>query len=70
MSPSVTSLAGSIRPTTRVLLPLEQLGYLFRVHNLDRTQRYFRETLGQPRVHVHIRRAASFGEQFAQLHRD
>jgi GrpB-like predicted nucleotidyltransferase (UPF0157 family) len=50
--------------------PLEQLGYLFRADNPDRTPRYFRETPGQPRVHGHIRRAGSFGEQFALLFRD
>ena len=50
--------------------PLEQLGYIFRANHPDRTQRYFRETPGQRRVHIHVRRAGSFGEQFALLFRD
>ena len=50
--------------------PLEQLGYVFRADNPDRTKRYFRESPGQRRTHVHVRRAGSFSEQFALLFRD
>ena len=50
--------------------PLKRLGYVFRADNPDRTKRYFREPPGQHRTHIHVRRAGSFGEQFALLFRD
>lgn len=43
---------------------------LFRADNPERTKRYFREAPGKPRVHIHVRRAGSFSEQFALLFRD
>ena len=45
-------------------------GYVFRADNADRTKRYFRETPGQRRTHLHVRRAGSFSEQYALLFRD
>ena len=51
-------------------LPLEGLGYGWRADNPDRTKRYFREPLGEPRTHVHVRAAGSWGEQLALLFRD
>jgi GrpB-like predicted nucleotidyltransferase (UPF0157 family) len=50
--------------------PLQRLGYVFRADNPDRTKRYFREPPRQRRTHLHVRRAGSFGEQFALLFRD
>jgi len=50
--------------------PLERLGYIFRADNAERTKRYFRETPGTPREHIHVRKAGSWGEQFALLFRD
>ncbi len=50
--------------------PLEALGYVFRANNLERTKRYFREATGTRREHLHVRRAGSWGEQFALLFRD
>jgi GrpB-like predicted nucleotidyltransferase (UPF0157 family) len=50
--------------------PLESLGYVFRADNTERTKRYFRESPGTRRTHVHVRRAGSFSEQFALLFRD
>jgi GrpB-like predicted nucleotidyltransferase (UPF0157 family) len=50
--------------------PLARLGYVFRADNPERTKRYFREAPGQRRTHIHVRRAGSFGEQFALLFRD
>ena len=32
--------------------------------------RYFREPPGEPRTHIHVRRAGSFSEQFPLLFRD
>ena len=57
-------------PLDAYRLPLEQLGYLFRANNPELTKRYFRESPGLPRVHIHVRRAGSFSEQFALLFRD
>ena len=57
-------------PLDAYRLPLEGLGYVFRADNTERTKRYFRETSGQRRVHIHVRRAGSFSEQFALLFRD
>ena len=34
------------------------------------TKRYFREPPGQPRTHIHVRRAGSLDEQLALLFRD
>jgi GrpB-like predicted nucleotidyltransferase (UPF0157 family) len=50
--------------------PLEQLGYVYRADNPERTKRYFREPIGRRRTHVHVRRAGSFSEQWALLVRD
>ncbi|GHO60156.1 GrpB family protein [Ktedonobacter robiniae] len=60
----------NLEPLDTYRLPLERLGYIFRADNPIRTQRYFRETPGNPRVHIHVVRAGSFGEQFALLFRD
>ena len=49
--------------------PLESLGYEFRADNTERTKRYFRESPGGRRTHIHVRRAGSFSEQFALLFR-
>ena len=50
--------------------PLASLGYVFRADNPELTKRYFRETPGNRRTHIHIRRAGSWSEQFALLFRD
>ena len=42
----------------------------FRAQNPERTKRYFRESPGNPRTHIHVRRAGSFSEQFPLLFRD
>ncbi len=59
-----------LEPVDCYRLPLEGLGLVFRSDNLDRAKRYFRESPGQRRTHIHVRRAGSFGEQFALLFRD
>ena len=64
------TLIADFEPLDAYRLPLERLGYLFRSDNPERTKRYFRETPGQRRVHIHVRRAGSFSEQFALLFRD
>lgn len=57
-------------PLDAYRLPLESLGYIFRADHPNLTQRYFRELPGHPRVHIHVMKAGSFGEQFALLFRD
>jgi GrpB-like predicted nucleotidyltransferase (UPF0157 family) len=60
----------ALEPVSRYRGALESLGYVFREDNEERTKRYFRERPGQPRTHVHVRRAGSWSEQFALLFRD
>ncbi len=60
----------SLEPLDAFRVPLERLGYVWRSDNPDQTKRYFREPAGTPRVHVHVRKAGSWGEQFALLFRD
>jgi len=50
--------------------PLEQLGYVYRADNPDRTKRYFRESPGARRTHIHVRRSGTQAEQAALLFRD
>lgn len=57
-------------PLDAYRIPLENLGYVFRPENPELTKRYFRETPGEGRIHIHVRRAGSFSEQFALLFRD
>jgi GrpB-like predicted nucleotidyltransferase (UPF0157 family) len=59
-----------LEPLDRVRGPLEELGYVFRADNTERTKRYFRESPGDRRTHVHVRRAGSFSEQLPLLLRD
>ena len=47
-----------------------RLGFGHRADNPELTKRYFREAPGQPRTHIHVRRAGSFSEQFPLLFRD
>ncbi len=49
---------------------LEAIGYRHRSNNPDLTKRYFRETEGMRRTHIHVREAGSWSEQFALLFRD
>ncbi len=66
-----------IQLSVRALEPMEHYqpalaacGFQWRADNPDRTRRYFRERPGLPRTHLHVRRAGSWGEQFALLFRD
>ena len=49
---------------------LEAAGYRHRADNPDLTKRYFRETEGMRRTHIHVCEAGSWSEQFALLFRD
>ncbi len=57
-------------PLDAFLLPLESLGYVFRAENPEQSKRYFRESPGMPRTHIHIRRVGSWSEQLSLLFRD
>lgn len=59
-----------LEPVGPFLAPLQSLGYVYRAGNTERTKRYFREPPGQPRTHIHVRRAGSFSQQFPLLFRD
>jgi GrpB-like predicted nucleotidyltransferase (UPF0157 family) len=48
------SVAAS-EPLAAYRQPLEQLGYVYRADNRERTKRYFREPPGRRRTHVHVR---------------
>jgi len=61
---------GQIEPVDPIRIPLEQLGFVWRKDNPERTKRYFREKPGDRRTHIHVRRAGSWSEQFALLFRD
>jgi GrpB-like predicted nucleotidyltransferase (UPF0157 family) len=60
----------SFDPLDAYRLPLENLGYVWRADNDDRTKRYFRERPGTARTHIHVRKWGSWSEQFALLFRD
>jgi len=59
-----------IEPVDPFRIPLEQLGFVWRKDNPERTKRYFREKPGDRRTHIHVRKAGSWSEQFALLFRD
>lgn len=60
----------SFEPIEAFKDPLEQLGYVYRADNPERTKRYFREGPGRRRTHLHVRRAGSFSQQVPLLLRD
>ena len=60
----------ALEPVAPFRQPLEDLGYVYRADNTERTKRYFREPPGGRRTHIHVRRAGSFSEQFPLLLRD
>ncbi len=60
----------ALEPVEIYRLPLDAIGYTFRADNPERTKRYFRESPGQRRTHLHVRRIGSWSEQFALLFRD
>jgi GrpB-like predicted nucleotidyltransferase (UPF0157 family) len=60
----------SFEPFAQLRDPLERIGYIWRAANTDLTKRYFRESPGSLRTHVHVRIQGSWSEQFALLFRD
>ncbi|KKO51785.1 hypothetical protein XI25_24050 [Paenibacillus sp. DMB20] len=49
---------------------LDKLGYHYRSDNPDLSKRYFRESGGMRRTHIHVREAGSWSEQLHLLFRD
>ncbi|PZD97016.1 GrpB family protein [Paenibacillus sambharensis] len=49
---------------------IEQLSFCLRIDNPDKTKKYFRETHGKRRTHIHVRQAGSYAEQVTLLFRD
>lgn len=60
----------SFDPLDTFRVPLESLGFVFRSQNPELTKRYFRESPGERRTHIHVRRLGSFHQQFPLLFRD
>lgn len=60
----------SFEPLDAFRVPLESIGLVYRADNPDLSKRYFRESPGMRRMHVHVRCAGSFSEQLALLFRD
>jgi GrpB-like predicted nucleotidyltransferase (UPF0157 family) len=60
----------SFEPLEDFRVPLERMGLVHRADNPDLTKRYFRESPGTRRTHIHVRCAGSFSEQLALLFRD
>ncbi|MFI6740547.1 GrpB family protein [Nonomuraea sp. NPDC050451] len=60
----------SFDPLEAFRAPLESMGLVYRADNPERTKRYFRETPGRRRTHVHVRQLGSFSQQFPLLFRD
>lgn len=60
----------SLEPISAYLPQLEALGYVWRENNPEKTKRYFRETPGRRRTHIHVRKQGSWHEQYALLFRD
>ncbi len=61
----------SLEPVEPFLTPLEKLGYYWRKgKKYEKTKRYFRETQGMRRTHVHVRKLGSWHQQFPLLFRD
>jgi GrpB-like predicted nucleotidyltransferase (UPF0157 family) len=49
---------------------IEEVGFILREENPDKTKQYFREIPGTRRTHIHVRQAGSFSEQITLLFRD
>lgn len=62
--------AASLDPVDPFRAPLESVGFHWQTDNPELTKRYFRESPGERRTHIHIRRAGTFSEQLPLLFRD
>ncbi|GAA0953613.1 GrpB family protein [Nonomuraea longicatena] len=60
----------SLEPLDAYKAPLEQLDLVHRADNPELTKRYFRESPGSRRTHIHVRELGSFSQQLPLLFRD
>lgn len=61
----------NLEPVEPFLVSLQQLGYCWRKgEKYEKTKRYFRETQGMRRTHIHVRKLGSWHQQFPLLFRD
>ena len=60
----------ALQPTDPFRGPLEELGFIFRKDNIEKTKRYFREKPGERRTHIHVRKIGSWHQQYPLLFRD
>lgn len=60
----------SLEPLDAYKAPLERLGLVHRADNPELTKRYFRESPGSRRTHIHVREHGSFSQQLPLLFRD
>ena len=60
----------SFEPLDAIVKPIEGLGYQFNPHNSDLIKRYFGDPPDHQNVHIHVRVAGFWSEQFALLFRD
>ncbi|CAG7632316.1 GrpB family protein [Paenibacillus allorhizosphaerae] len=59
-----------LKPLNSIVMALEAAGYRYRADNPDLTKAYFRESPGERRTHIHVRRTGSWSEQTALMFRD
>ena len=60
----------ALEPVDPFRIPLEELGFIFRKNGIEKTKRYFRESPGNRRTHIHVRKIGSWHQQFPLLFRD
>lgn len=60
----------ALEPVAAYAPGLERAGFHWRADNADRLHRYFRETPGMARTHIHVYEAGSWSEQLNLLFRD
>ncbi|OXM82703.1 GrpB family protein [Paenibacillus rigui] len=59
-----------LEPSEQYKAAMESIGFNHRADNPDLSKRYFRESPGHNRTHIHVRQYGSLSEQFALLFRD
>jgi len=57
-------------PLDAFRIPLESIGFVYKPNNPELSKRYFRESPGDRRTHIHVRRMGSWSQQFPLLFRD
>ncbi|MCI0710377.1 MAG: GrpB family protein [Chloroflexi bacterium] len=60
----------SFQPFEPIVSAMDSIGFIWRSDNPDLSKRYFRESPGKRRTHIHMRCTGSWSEQMALLFRD